>query len=217
MKICCVSDLHGNLPKIPECDLLIIAGDICPHFAYPVGSDKDVIEQSIWFSTKFSAWLKIQPAKETVACWGNHDFVGPAVPQVSSPMLQLATDKTVTVGQTKIYCSPWQKWYWDWAFNAPYNDNQEVFLHEKLDKIPDDTDIIVSHGPVLGYGDRVGTENTGSSALRDAVDRVQPKLLVCGHVHHGYGIYKRGETTIVHASLCDHRNELLRDPILLEI
>ena len=72
MKICAVSDLHGNLPTIPECDLLIIAGDVCPdkfkhnNYRFP---DRD--GQLAWLHYEFKTWLRDQPAAETVMTFGN--------------------------------------------------------------------------------------------------------------------------------------------------
>jgi hypothetical protein len=70
MRIICTADLHGQLPDIPECDLLLIAGDVCPV------EDHDPTYQRKW-STKFRLWLadeqRVQ-AERIVWIAGNHDF-----------------------------------------------------------------------------------------------------------------------------------------------
>jgi len=49
-------------------------------------------------------------------------------------------------------------------------------------------DILVSHSPPLGAGDRHSQlGHIGSRAVRDAAIRLQPKLLLCGHVHDDWG------------------------------
>ena len=53
----------------------------------------------------------------------------------------------------RIWGTPWQPWFYDWAFNAPRRDGEE-FLASKFDAIPGDTDIVVAHGPPRGFGDR---------------------------------------------------------------
>ena len=52
MKIVAMSDLHGYLPEIPACDLLLIAGDICP-----LGNHKPAF-QAEWLDTTFRRWLE---------------------------------------------------------------------------------------------------------------------------------------------------------------
>ncbi|GGD37598.1 metallophosphoesterase family protein [Sinisalibacter lacisalsi] len=60
-------------------------------------------------------------------------------------------------------------------------------------------DIIVSHSPPKGIADRTSSGlSVGSTAVRDAVDRVQPRLLLCGHIHDCWGEEaRRGATRIV--------------------
>src|SRR3954452_2707665 len=67
--IVAVSDLHGTLPAIPPCDLLLIAGDICPV------TNHGVAFQAQWLHREFCDWLKKVPARKTVFIAGNHDFV----------------------------------------------------------------------------------------------------------------------------------------------
>src|SRR5436190_19972122 len=64
LKIAATSDLHGYLPAVPECDLLLLGGDLCPD-----GREKD---QARWLDTTFRYWLRDVPAKEVVGVAGNH-------------------------------------------------------------------------------------------------------------------------------------------------
>ena len=62
MIICAVSDLHGQLPDIPKCDLLLIAGDVCPV------TNHSLDFQEHWLDTEFRWWLKKIPAKKICMC-----------------------------------------------------------------------------------------------------------------------------------------------------
>jgi len=64
------SDLHGVLPEIDPCDVLVLAGDLLP-----LEMQADAARSCKWFSTVFAAWLDGIPATEVVAVAGNHDFV----------------------------------------------------------------------------------------------------------------------------------------------
>jgi Icc-related predicted phosphoesterase len=80
----------------------------------------------------------------------------------------------------------------------------EAFLASKFDAISSGVDIVVAHGPPRGYGDLTrGNEHVGSTALTRTLERVQPPLMVCGHIHPAYGRYRLGATEIVNASLVD--------------
>lgn len=225
LKICAISDMHGNLPEIPECDLLLIAGDICPHFGRPVGGREDLFGQSQWLMHEFEPWLDKIPAKEVVACWGNHDFIGEKRPDMVPKMRwHILTDQGIEVLGLKIWASPYQPYFYDWAFNAPdpLEPDGEAFLAKKFDLIPEGTDIIVVHGPPSGYGDVAPDGRpTGSKALLSAIMRVKPRLSVHGHIHCGRGMweFERGNMPVgIIANVCvlDEKYHLVHKPMTFD-
>jgi Icc-related predicted phosphoesterase len=40
--------------------------------------------------------------------------------------------------------------------------------------------------------------------LSEALERIQPRLMVCGHIHSGYGRYRLDETEVINAALVDN-------------
>ncbi len=49
-------------------------------------------------------------------------------------------------------------------------------------------DILISHSPPFGACDSLtGYGHIGSQAVREAVERLQPKLVFCGHIHDSWG------------------------------
>jgi len=59
---------------------------------------------------------------------------------------------------------------------------------EDLLKTADGADVIISHSPPKGIADRTSTGvSVGSTAVYAAAERVQPKLLLCGHIHDCWG------------------------------
>jgi Icc-related predicted phosphoesterase len=218
MKIVCISDQHGNLPVIPPCDLLLIAGDICPTV------DHSVNRQEAWITTQFRQWLKDVDARQKVFIAGNHDFFfEKAKKSVIEHVLNnfpgtYLQDSSIEFEGLKIYGTPWQPYFYDWAFNLYEED-----LSKKWNQIPSDADIIVVHGPPMGYGDWAprtngkGGENTGSPSLLVKIEEVKPKLVVFGHIHEGRGNWDLNGTKLVNATLLNRQYEMVYEPYVLEI
>lgn len=194
ISIVATSDLHGFLPEIPLCDLLLIGGDICPD-----GHEK---EQSDWLGTTFRRWLRTVKAKEIVAVAGNHDWVFQNRPElVPTLRWHYLLDSGITLFGYKIWGSPWQPVFFDWAFNL-----KEPELDEKWKLIPEDTNILLLHGPPYRYGDRNAQgEHTGSPSLTKRIQEIQPQLVVCGHIHEARGDYHINQTHVLNVSQLDLR------------
>lgn len=212
MKIVAVSDLHGHLPKdIPQGDVLIIAGDICPDRPLAAGPwarrHPEVQEQ--WIEQVMLPWLRRQADKFTgpmLATWGNHDFVGELAEVYGIGPLRFLVDEQTEAGGLSLWFSPWSPQNdlpMPWAFMRPDEE-----LERRYDAIPVGTDIIVSHCPPYGYGDISGALmidggdlHLGSKALLTAIERVKPKLVICGHIHGGHGSYTVDGTIVHNVSL----------------
>jgi Icc-related predicted phosphoesterase len=208
VKIIATSDLHGHLPEIPRCDLLLIAGDICPL------ANHDIDFQSEWLATTFQDWLCRVPARKVVSIAGNHDWVfqiePESVPELPWTYLQ---DSGCEFEGLRIYGTPWTPPFCDWAFNAT-----EAELEGLFSRIPFGLDILLSHGPPYGIGDlNSERQRCGSMALRLEVSHKSPKVLVNGHIHEGYGHYRLGETSVWNVSLLDGAYRAVRSPVEISV
>lgn len=94
-------------------------------------------------------------------------------------------DQAIELYGIKFYGTPWQPEFCRWAFNLPRG---QACL-EKWNQIPDDTDVLITHTPPLGYGDLVASGvRAGCVELLSTVQkRVKPKYHIFGHVHEARG------------------------------
>lgn len=212
LKIVAISDLHGFLPDIPPCDLLLIAGDICPV------SSHNFLFQAHWLDSEFRAWLKSAPAQQAVFVAGNHDFVFEREPQLvpkDLPAVYLQ-DSGFQWRGLNIWGTPWQPWFFDWAFNL-----HEPELAPRWELIPPNTDILLLHGPPYGYGDGVpergGVRRTGSPSLLARIQKIKPKLAVFGHIHEGRGEWRVGEIVLANVTIVDANYRHVYEPWKFEL
>lgn len=65
-------------------------------------------------------------------------------------------------------------------------------------------DVLVVHEPPLGVLDAVRSgQRIGSSAVREQIQRLRPRVLTCGHVHESPGIERIGDTIVVNCTMGD--------------
>ena len=206
MRIVCLSDTHNlhDRVRVPDGDLLLHAGD-----ATNRGTEKEV--------AAFADWLAGLPHRHKVVVAGNHDFLFEREPAAARAAIQGAVylqDEAVEIEGLRIWGSPWQPEFMDWAFNLP----RGAALREKWDRIAPGTDVLITHGPPHGILDRVDEgRQEGCAELRTAVARVRPRLHLFGHIHEGYGRETRDRTTFVNASICDRGYRPIHPPVLVDL
>jgi Icc-related predicted phosphoesterase len=192
VRIVALSDTHGfhRQVLVPAGDILIHAGDLTGR-----GSLEEVRD--------FNAYLGELPHQQKVIIAGNHDWCFEHNPVVARSLLTngiYLQDQAVVIAGLTIYGSPWQPWFYDWAFNLP----RGAALRAKWARIPGTTDILVTHGPPYGYGDTTDQGiSAGCADLLSRIEHVRPKLHICGHIHEGAGVRTNGHTTLINASVCD--------------
>jgi Icc-related predicted phosphoesterase len=222
MRITVISDTHtkhGLIPMVdlPGGDLLIHAGDIMKS-----GYNKnDILDFCTWFHS-------LDQYENKVFIAGNHDRMFENDPEEVKEILKqypniiylqdesyeiydLETDRSI-----KLYGSPWQPEFYSWAFNLQRNSLQ---LSGKWEAIPDDTDILITHGPAWGSVDTVAGrpwDNLGCELLAERIQRFRPKIHVCGHIHSGYGVETIDGIHYINASVLDERYEYTQKPMTFD-
>jgi Icc-related predicted phosphoesterase len=210
VKVAAISDLHGFLPEIPPCDLLLIGGDVCPVH------DHDLDFQRRWLETEFAAWLAGRPADQILGIAGNHDFVAEVDEELmrSLPWVYLQ-DESARIDGLTVHGSPWTVTFMEWAFMRGEDELERVWA-----KIPEHTDILVTHGPPYGHGDLVINGNRGGSEslLHRLEELPRVRLHICGHIHEGGGSRSRvGTAEVVNVSYVGFDYRPAREATLFEL
>ena len=214
-RIVCISDTHNCNEQIavPDGDVLIHSGDATVN-----GSAREVIEFIDWFSQL--------PHGHKIFVAGNHDWLFQtdrrfARSLVDESNITYLRDSFAVVDGLKIYGSPWQPRFFEWAFNL----NRGGELAEKWAMIPEDTELLITHGPPNGILDQVetrfGASHEGCEELRVRVEELagsgKLKLHVFGHIHCGYGVHEEFGVRFVNASICDEEYRPTQAPIVIDL
>lgn len=214
-RIVCISDTHNRHDEVfvPEGDILIHAGD-----ATIRGTEQE--------AENFLSWFSALPHKHKIFVAGNHDWLY----EVSNKRARFLTanfninylqDSAIEIENLKIYGSPWQPRFFDWAFNL----NRGAEIAEKWKLIPEDIDILITHGPPHGILDEVSRrywiENTGCEELRKKIEEISTlgklKLHIFGHIHCGYGTAENFGVKFINAANCDEEYNPSQLPIVVDL
>ncbi len=199
MRIVCTSDLHGSYPAIPECDLLIVAGDVGPTHTGRLGDWFDSIDAT------YIVWIA-----------GNHDYTiekGYSAPKLLHTYY--LCDSEIEIGDLRIYGTPYTPVYRSWAFMET-----EEQLATRYDRIPEGLDILITHGPPYGILDRTLKDvHAGSTALLTKLASMTkpPRYHVFGHIHEGYGSYQWPNTTFLNVAHVDVNHRPRNAPVTINL
>jgi len=223
----CLSDTHIKHDELtsflPSGDVLIHTGD----FSYT----------GLQFEVEgFAKWIGELPYKHKIVIAGNHDL--PFQPDyydtnwqrfhsnydkqnaeiIKSTLQKNCTyleDEEVTVLGFRIYGSPWQPTFGNWAFNL----DRGAPIRQKWDLIPKDIDILLTHGPLKGYGGMTACgEDAGCADLCDIIDNVvKPNVHIFGYIHEDYGVFQGAQTVFINASNCTKKYKPTNLPIVFDM
>lgn len=223
MRVICISDTHGLHRQVvlPEGDLLVCSGDLT------MQGELSAIED-------FSNWLieqqRLGKFGQAIVIAGNHDFsfdptkdrhtwwhpYDPTAEMLIKRAAIYLNDSGTEFMGLKIWGSPIQPWFHDWAFNRARGE--EIKEHWQL--IPPDTQLLLTHGPPAGFGDRpfgkyipVGCADL---ALK-VTELTQLKLHVFGHIHGGYGVTNFNGAHFVNASVVNEAYRVVNSPIVIDL
>ena len=205
MKIKFISDTHSKHQKLGSLsgETIVHCGDFSNR-----GSKDDISDFLHWFSG--------QEFNHKILIAGNHDFGFEnenkkwAEDLTKDLGIIYLNDSEIIIDGIKFWGSPVQPAFYDWAFNR--ERGEEIKKHWSL--IPEDTDILVTHGPPFGildlcaHGERVGCKD-----LLNVVKKLRPRVHAFGHIHEDYGLKEVGGTKFINACNLNEQYEFKNLPI----
>lgn len=210
MRIVAVADTHTfeDDLTVPDGDVFVHAGDLCR------GGTLEELRP-------VAAWMNRLPHPHKIVVAGNHDWCfvreRPVACEVLGERIVYLQDAECTIDGVRFWGSPWQPAFNQWAFNLP----RGAALAEKWAHIADGIDVLITHGPPLGIGDRSSMHGRhGCEALKDHVQTHPPRLHMFGHIHQDGGFWTHGPTAFANVTTweCERAPTVIDlDPQTLEI
>jgi Icc-related predicted phosphoesterase len=197
MKLLCVSDLHGEPGRVEgldDADILVICGDITHFGNGPLA--KELLNS-------------FKNAKKIFAVPGNCDNF-----DVNDALIELDVDihsRGRMINDIGFFgvggsnATP---------FNTPQEYSEDElwdFAVEGYEQVKDSQVLVmVSHTPPVDTElDNAGGRHVGSEKVREFVERCEPDLMLCGHVHEAKGQERIGKTVIVNPGMLRNGHALI--------
>lgn len=204
MNITFISDTHWIIKNPDELQILI---DLLPGGPCLVHSGDVSGRGTLAEVTAFLKWFDSLPYTNKIFIAGNHDFYFEVASSDSIqelldqyPSITYLKDSEIIIDGIKFWGSPYTPEFNNWAFNM--NDSE---LIEHWNKIPDDVDVLITHGPPYNILDKTyyTNENVGCKALLIKLQTIKPQVHVFGHIHEGRGLIEQDGITYINASSVD--------------
>lgn len=216
MRLVICSDTHGFHDKlnVPDGDIFIHCGDST------INGERYEIE-------RFLNWIVSLPHKYKIFINGNHELDV----YKKNNMKSLVKDKNVygdlyylensgvTINNINFWGSPNTPEFFYWAYMYERKDAKKVW-----ENIPNNTDVLITHGPAYGYLDKVipinryPNTNSGCKELLIKIQEIKPSISAFGHIHSEYGIRNSTFNTLfINASICDDNYNIKNKPIVIDI
>lgn len=172
MRILHLSDTHGchrRLRDLPEADVVVHSGDFCM-----VGSEQEAID--------FLNWFCDLPYRHKIFICGNHDdcLYGANIDGLDHNVHYLC-NSGIEIEGLKFYGVPM-------FMGDCITDRQS----RNYARIPEDTDILITHSPAYGILDFDDGINYGSEEILERLTALhQLKAHLFGHIHSQHGMDER--------------------------
>jgi len=208
MKLVIISDTHGEdfTKDLPDGDMLIHCGDM---------TDTGNVNQLAYFNDlcgqvlhKYTHGIHITP--------GNHDLLFETQPSLCEGILtncNIYINEPLELEGLKFWFSPWTPMFCNWAFMGYPDEMIEVW-----DKIPLDTNILITHGPAFGMLDGIlqFDKSIRHAGCRELLFKLKqlPNLLLhaSGHIHCGSGVMYKNDVYFANAAMCDDKHTIVNKP-----
>lgn len=218
MKIAVISDTHGYHRKIkhmPKADVLVHCGDITNRGEIGILDD-------------FANWMGELSYDHKIFISGNHDLALEREGIQKQELLKLFNecgliylqDSGIEINGVYFYGSPYTPLFHNWAWNLPRGGKE---LQNKWEQIPDQTNVLITHGPSYQMLDRAPRgvfdyEHVGCELLTNRIWEL-PKLKahLYGHIHFDHGQIEEYGLKFVNGAICNEQYKPDNLPIVIDI